>query len=482
MRLDPFDATDEAVLPSTHEAIITVDEQQCIVMINPAALSMFGCTADNALGSSLSRIIAPPHRESLRRRLSELATSTLNVPPLDQSTTIVGLHKNGHEFPAEVLVSRQYVAGELDTRRYFTVLIRDMHREDALSGQLQTLKQAMRAIFELAPVAIWITKGDTIVYANRSSAALFGAHDREALLGQSIYSLLKPESHNSVREQLSKALSNGIPLPLLSERIARLDGEVRDVMIAVAALPDHGQTVAQMVISDVTERMQEHQEMARSRDLLQRLSAELVTAREEERRRIARELHDELGQRLTALKMELSSLTPTLGHDVMAPRIADMLKMVDETVASVRRIATELRPLMLDDLGLKAAIESLARDSERHMGIQISLELDDACVTIGNAAAIALYRMVQEALTNIARHAQATRARIEIRPQHGKLLLKVQDNGVGIPEPTKCRGGSHGLTGIRERAHLLGGEVEVGTSPSGGACISVLLPLESRPT
>ncbi|MES2088628.1 MAG: PAS domain S-box protein, partial [Pseudomonadota bacterium] len=445
MRLDPFDAAHDAVLPSAHEAIITVDQQQCIVMINPAALSMFGCTAEDALGSNLSRIIAPPHRESLNRRLCELATSAVNAPPLDKRAAIVGLHTNGHEFPAEVVISRQNVAAELGTRRYFTVLIRDMRREAALASQIQALKQAMRAIFELAPVAIWITEGDTIVYANRSSAALFGAHDREALVGQSIYALLKPESHASVRQQIDEALSNGIPIPMLSERIARMDGEVRDVMIAVAALPDHGQTAAQMVISDVTERMQEHQEMARSRDQLQRLSAELVTAREEERRRIARELHDELGQRLTALKMELSSLAPALGHEVMASRIAGMLKMVDETVTSVRRIATELRPMMLDDLGLKAAIESLARDSERHMGIQITLELDEACGTVGDAAAIALYRMVQEALTNIARHAQATRARIEIRPQHGKLLLKVQDNGVGIPEPTKCRAGSHGL-------------------------------------
>ena len=133
------------------------------------------------------------------------------------------------------------------------------------------------------------------------------------------------------------------------------------------------------VINDITERSRESQELERSRHELRRLSANLVDAREEERRRIARELHDELGQPLTALKMELASLTvptPSAPHE----RIAAMLEMVDETFASVRRIATELRPLMLDDLGLNAAIESLVNGWARRMGIAVRLRLCEALV------------------------------------------------------------------------------------------------------
>lgn len=479
MRFDPFDLANGGEIPAAQTAIITVDQQQRIVMINPAALTLFGCTADDALGGNLSRVIAPPDRESLNRHLSALESLALTNPLSETRAVMTGLHTNGQVFPAEVVICHQHQAIALGPHRYFTVLIRDISREKALSSQLMALKQAMHAIFELAPAAIWITKGDMIVYANRSCASLFGASNRDALVGQSIYSLIKPESHNSVRQQVRQVLSSGIPIPMIFERIARIDGATRDVMIAVAALPDHGETVAQMVMSDVSACVQERQSIEASRDQLQRRSADLVTAREEERRRISRELHDELGQRLTALKMELSSLTPTPSLDANTSRIQRMITMLDDTVASVRRLATELRPMMLDDLGLKAAIESLAQESERCTGIQITLELDEAGTTaMGDATAIALYRMVQEALTNIARHAQATQAHIEIRPQDGKLWLKVQDNGVGIPEAAKCREGAHGLMGIRERAYMLGGEVEVGTSPSGGACITVVLPLD----
>jgi two-component system, NarL family, sensor histidine kinase UhpB len=252
---------------------------------------------------------------------------------------------------------------------------------------------------------------------------------------------------------------------------------VRDVVIAIAALPDHGNTAVQMVITDVTERAQQGRELERSRGELRKLSASMVNAREDERRRIARELHDELGQRLTALKMELSSLGAQTDAGARAQRTAAMLEMVDETVASVRRIATELRPLMLDDLGLNAAIEWLAHGWAARMGIKVRLRLDPADPDIGEAAAIALYRMVQEALTNIARHARASEVRIELRQAGGALRLTVQDNGVGFAESSMYREGSHGLMGLRERAYMLGGELQVGNARSGGGRITVRLPL-----
>ena len=152
------------------------------------------------------------------------------------------------------------------------------------------------------------------------------------------------------------------PKPLTG-RILRPDGQARDVEIASAALPDHGRTVVQMVVTDITERQRQLQEHQRHRLELRRLSASVVDAREEERKRIARELHDELGQRLTALKMELASLRPPGAPACDPQRIRSLLEMIDDTVAAVRRIAADLRPLMLDDLGLNAAIESLARDA-----------------------------------------------------------------------------------------------------------------------
>ena len=170
----------------------------------------------------------------------------------------------------------------------------------------------------------------------------------------------------------------------------------------------------------------------------------------------------------------------TSAGDSAAERIPAMLAMVDETVASVRRIATDLRPAMLDDLGLNAAIDWLARDAGRRMGVEVRLQLCGDDPKVGDAAAIALYRMVQETLTNIARHARATAVRIEIRCQRDELVLSVQDNGVGFSGAQIYREGSHGLMGIRERAWMLGGQIEIGNASSGGGCVTVRLPLRPR--
>jgi two-component system sensor histidine kinase UhpB len=347
-----------------------------------------------------------------------------------------------------------------------------------LQQQLDALNRHMRAVFELAPVAIWIADSDRIVFANRACATLFGAADREALIGRSIYELLAPSSCEPVRRTVAQALQGDAPVPTINERIARMDGRMREVVIAVAGMPDHGRTVLQMVITDITERAQESRELERSRRDLRRLSARMVQAREEERRRIARELHDELGQRLTALKMELSSLGSEPVDAMRAERIGAMLEMVDDTVATVRRIATELRPLMLDDLGLNAAIEWLAHGWARRMGVAMSLDLG-ADPALDEATRIALYRMVQEALTNIARHAHASEVRIGLRQQGNELQLTVLDNGVGFDEALMQREDSYGLMGMRERALMLGGTLEAGNAPRGGGRITVRLPLRA---
>jgi two-component system sensor histidine kinase UhpB len=472
----PFDRVLDGAMHAALEAIVTVDDRQRIVMINPAALRMFGCTAAEALGSDLARFIPARLRAAHDRHVRDFDASGTVEVRMGQRATVVGLRADGTEFPVEASISRVDAQGEFGTRRFFTALLRDVSEERSLRAEIDALKLRMRAIFELAPVAIWITEGDHIVFANRACAALFGAADHAALVGWSIYSLLRPQSHAAVRQRVAEALANDAPVPMVSERIVRFDGAERDVVIAVAGLPGHGPTTLQMVISDITERSRESQELERSRRELRRLSANLVDAREEERRRIARELHDELGQRLTALKMELASLGTQAQPGGSRERIASMLEMVDETVASVRRIATDLRPLMLDDLGLNAAIEWLAESWARRMGVAVRLQLGDADPPLGQVASIALYRMVQEALTNVARHAGASEVRIEIRHQAGELVLTVQDNGVGFAEPSIYREGSHGLMGIRERAYMLGGQLEVGNASGGGGSITVRLP------
>jgi PAS domain S-box-containing protein len=441
---------------------------------------MFGCTAAEALGSDLSRFIPPRHRAAHAAHVKVFDASGEAERPMGERLPVTGLRADGTEFPLAVTIARANGTGPFAAGRFFTAFLCDLSVENELRSKFEAMWQRFQAIFELSPNAVWIADGERIVFANRACEALFAAPSRESLIGRSIYTLLRPESHDAMRREIGRAFVPGSRVPLLNERIERFDGKVRDVEIALAPLPDHGQTTLQMVISDITQRKHEALELARSRHALRGLSERLVEAREDERRRIARELHDDLGQRLTALKMELASLRPAAGAKRGGERIDAMLEMLDETVASVRRISADLRPLMLDDLGLNAAIEWLARDAERRIGVEVTVSLGDADPPLPDRAAIALYRMVQEALTNVARHARATAVRIAIRQVADTLVLTVHDNGVGFAEPGTHKEGSFGLLGIRERAYMLGGDMQVDTPPEGGGRVTVRLPL-ARP-
>jgi len=472
-----YDEVSGRLLNAARDGIVIIDETQRVVMMSPAAQRMFGFAAEDALGSELARFIPQRYRAAHREHMRRFDDSGKIEVSMGECRPVIGLRASGEEFPLAITVSRADGTGPFASGRFSTALMVDLSVECDLRARFDALWQRFQEIFELSPTAAWITEGERIVFANKACVALFGAASREGLIGRSIYSLLRPESHAAVRCEVGQALAQGATPALLRERIERLDGTVRDVEIVLAPLPDHGRTTLQMVLSDVTQRRNEALESARSRAGLRALSERLVEAREYERRRIARELHDELGQRLTALKMELASLQPNLRARAGGERIGAMLEMLDETVASVRRISADLRPLMLDDLGVNVAIEWLASDAARRTGVKIAVQLDEADPPLGDRATIALYRMVQEALTNVARHARATRVRIRIRQTGDTLVLTVHDNGVGFSEQAMQKEGSFGLLGIRERAYMLGGEMEVDNPPGGGGRVTVRLPL-----
>lgn len=456
------------------EGIVTIDGQMRIAMVNPAAERMFGRTAAELFGHELSVLIPQrlqgAHAVHVHRFMASDAVE-LSVARRGQ---MVGLRANGEEFPMEAALCKVDLA---DGQRYITALLRDLSDERKLETLIEQLNQRMRSIFDLVPVAIWITEGDSVVYANAACARLFGSEPRDSFEGQSVFQFLSPGSHDLVRGKVAQALAQQESVFSLHGEIARHDGTVRQVEMVVAALPDHSRTLVQMVISDITQQSQERRALLHSRHTLREFSASLVEAREEERRRIARELHDELGQRLTALKLELSTLDRSDDAAVQADRVQAMIDMVDDTVAATRRISMDLRPLMLDDLGLQAAIEWLARDFERRTGLRVVLRLASVPEWIDPKTATTLYRIVQEALTNIVRHARATEVRIAVALSEGVIELTVQDNGDGFPSmPPHSPRGSFGLIGIRERVFMLGGQLRVSNAPEGGAQLVVRLP------
>jgi len=204
-----------------------------------------------------------------------------------------------------------------------------------------------------------------------------------------------------------------------------------------------------------------------------------MEAREKERLHIARGMHDELGQLLTALKLELSALAAVATEPAQVQRIGSMKTLIDDTIVAVRRISDDLRPLMLDDLGLNAAVESLGRTAAERIGIEVTVRHDEEDPPIHPDAATALYRLVQEALTNVARHANATDVSVDLRVQGQDVVLTVEDNGIGLPRDALRRDGSWGLRGMRERVALYGGSLLLENAPGSGARLQVRLPLKT---
>lgn len=233
---------------------------------------------------------------------------------------------------------------------------------------------------------------------------------------------------------------------------------------------------------DVTEQFLTHEEIERSRGELRRLAASLITAREEERARMAREIHDECGQMLTGLKMDTAWLARHLpaGDVTLRAKIAAMSQLVDGAVQTVRQIATQLRPGILDDLGLAAAIEWQADQFAARTGIACNARAEVSQADLRPNVAISVFRIFQESLTNVARHAAATRVSVELSEDSHDLVLEVRDNGRGISESDTRNTRSIGLIGMRERALLVGGTLTVTGVASEGTTVRVRIPRQMQ--
>ena len=233
----------------------------------------------------------------------------------------------------------------------------------------------------------------------------------------------------------------------------------------------------QGMMTNITSAKQREQQLLESRELMRSLARHQVGVREEERSRIARDVHDELGQKLTALQLEASMLSARYHDDPpeLSLKLRGLLALIDATMDSVRAIATDLRPPVLD-LGLVPAIEWQVQEFQRRTGIACELALGDDDIELDEERATAIFRMLQEALTNVARHARATQVEIVLTLQQDMLQLTVEDNGVGMLANRPGGKKSFGLLGLRERALMVGGEVDIDSRP-GRTAVRITLPV-----
>jgi signal transduction histidine kinase len=233
---------------------------------------------------------------------------------------------------------------------------------------------------------------------------------------------------------------------------------------------------------DMTRELRDSQaKLQLSHQTLRRLAAHADRIKERERKRIAREIHDDLGQNLLALRIEADMLSSRTGsrHPHLHSRALSTVAQIDATIRSVRQIINDLRPNVLD-LGLTAAVEWQISEFRRRAGIACELVQERADIRVDDHCATALFRILQESLSNVVRHAHASYVRVTLRLEAGTLRMTVCDNGIGLPPAGRAKLGSFGLIGIEERIHILGGTFTLDSEPGNGTTITVAVPVASE--
>lgn len=257
-------------------------------------------------------------------------------------------------------------------------------------------------------------------------------------------------------------------------RIKQLNAELEDRVKSRTTLLEE---VVGDLKNEVEDRRQVESQLRASQEQLRDLSTYLESAREEDRKRIAREIHDELGQNLTALRLDLALLGRRFGDSGELEKLRSMTSVVDETILSVRRICSELRPALLDNLGLPAAMEWLLDDMVSRSTLKSNVVFSTEDIEVSPEVGTAVFRVFQEALTNVMRHAQARSLEVSLDASDGVLELVLEDDGIGIPEEHAENPRAFGIVGMRERVRSIGGRIVITGVADKGTRIKVTIPL-----
>jgi PAS domain S-box-containing protein len=430
---------------------------------------------DGRYESFVSRI----HPDDQQRVLRTNAQTRIEGSPFDIEYRINTL--NGQvRIIREIGYAAQDEAGNV-IRLFGTA--QDITERKQAEDELRRQKEILQQIFDHIPVMINFVDADgRIKLVNR---------EWERTLGWSL---------EEIRQQNLDIFAECYPDPQYRQRVLRFvaeakgewadfktrvrDGRVIDTTWVRVNLSD-GTSIG--IGQDITERKRAEEALRATTEQLRALSASLSAAREEEGTRIARELHDELGSALTSLKWDLEGIDKLCSQagaqtnfSTLRKKIEGMIGLIDATINTVTRISSELRPSILDDLGLAAAIEWQCRQFEAHTGIICQSESVAEHIELNREEATAVFRIVQEAMTNILRHAKATRIDITMEEEDGEFVVRVRDNGRGITKEAMTGSRSLGLIGMRERVHLVGGKIEITGAPGKGTVLTVRVPIRNE--
>lgn len=380
---------------------------------------------------------------------------------------------------AKVTEPYGYIVKPVSERELYTTIETSIYRH-TIDKKLKESEIKYRTLFEQSRDAIFLSDIDgNIANVNQSLLNLFGI-DADVIAKKKISDFfLNPEEWSRFWTDL---LSRGYVVDH-NAVLAKEDGTQIQVLITSTVIhSDYNLNGIQGIIRDDSERINALNELIKSQDEFRSLSEYLVTVRETERTNIAREIHDVLGQSLTALKMDLFWLMKRIGREQkeLHDKTNSMSELINSIIETVRRISSDLRPGILDDLGLSPAIEWQAEEFSKRTGIECDVDCMVNGLNLDEKISVALFRIFQESLTNIMRHAQATKVNIIVRYENGQIELKVEDNGIGINKDAIKNSRSFGLIGIRERAFSCGGEAVISPNSDSGTTVQVKVPVRQE--
>lgn len=447
---------------------IAVSERGTLIDVTKRLAQLFGYQRSELIGKSILAFFDPSVREESKMKV----LSGHSIPYESRC-----MRKDGSVFPVEVCGKNYSSRG----RELCVTAIRDISKRKHGEKVLQESEEKYKTLTENSLTGIFIHQDGKYVFVNDRFADMHGYSPQE-LLHKGHLLLVHPDERKIKKNFAARRLL-GKPVPRQYEvrRITK-DGRTIWCEMMVTVIQYKGRPAIMGNVTDITERRSAENAIKKSEEQLRNLTSYLQRVGEIERMNIAREIHDELGQTLTVLKMDISWLRKRLPDDLIQvrERTENMFELINRTIQTVKKISTALRPGLLDDLGLAAAIEWQTEEFQQRTGIRCDLTIEPRDISLDKDRNTAIFRILQETLTNVARHADASGVKVTLRQRNSQIELRVRDNGKGITEEQVNNPQSFGLIGIRERAKIFGGSNVIKGIPGRGTNVIVKIPVREH--
>jgi PAS domain S-box-containing protein len=480
----------QAIIETAMDAIITLDDRQRVVLFNRAAESIFCCAAADAIGQPLDRFIPARFREAHQAQLTAFAQPDKPPRSLRRLGELCGLRATGVEFPIEASVSQVTVNG----RTLLTVILRDISERKAAADALQASNTFARAVLDSLSAHVCVLDKEGVILETNEAWKEFARHTssgavRIADVGQNYLDLCR----RAIAEGKSTAgtFLSGIQSVLQNKQVSfateyscQVQGQQCWFLMRVTPLK--GASAVVLSHMDISERvsmsrvLEDHVALlAKQRVELESLAGKLIEAQESERRRIARELHDDFNQRLAALSVELETIEQAVSIPSlpMVPQLAAARLQVGRLSDDLHDLAYRLHPSLLEHVGLEVAVRDHVSEFTQRTGLSVQFIADNVPDQLALEVATNLFRVMQESLHNVARHASATEVRMRLSGSSRGLGLSIRDDGKGFDSSNNA---AHlnglGLLSMQERMRLLGGFLRIHSVAGHGTKICAWVP------